>query len=352
MNKVILFCMFIFSSTIVYGMNELQTDFHRDLYLDLVIDCALNYKQNINDFLMIRDNPENINNAIRQSLETKKEMKSLLDKARNDNKQIVEKLKFFTIEELDQDEVDLALSVYAGEDFIMNHFVSKHKSEGFALRSNQCHIAAKKNDVFLMKLFLKQNPDLLYDKDIKHYTPFCLAVEHNCKEIVKFLSEYIKNIEGGKERLKVILPWAIAARNKNLEMLTLLLEFVDYRVIDKLQPLHFAIFNNNKEMAELLLVQRNVDINEPIEKSDALSDYEGFTPLMLAVCGDSCKMVELLVNRGANIFYELKNGRSALSMAKRYGHQRIYSYFLMQPRVLEYLETHRAKLLTEENELI
>ncbi|KAI9134757.1 ankyrin repeat domain-containing protein [Acaryochloris sp. CCMEE 5410] len=71
-------------------------------------------------------------------------------------------------------------------------------------------------------------------------------------------------------------------------------------------PLHFAVCSGNTEIAKYLL------------DAGADSEFEiddGRTPLMGAICSDSFDMVLLLVESGANILAEDRNGCSILHLA-------------------------------------
>jgi pectate lyase len=88
-------------------------------------------------------------------------------------------------------------------------------------------------------------------------------------------------------------------------------------------PLYWAVRKNHKDVAELLIEKgANVQVN-----------FAGWTPLHHAARRGNRDMVELLITKGADVNAKLRNGKTALSLAKEKGHTEI----------VELLRRHGAK---------
>lgn len=75
-------------------------------------------------------------------------------------------------------------------------------------------------------------------------------------------------------------------------------------------PLHYAIYYDNLELIELLLKQKNIKVNAKNEK--------GFAPLHIVILGNSINslnILEYLLDNGANINVQDKNGHTPLHVA-------------------------------------
>ena len=71
-----------------------------------------------------------------------------------------------------------------------------------------------------------------------------------------------------------------------------------------------AVENNNIELLEKLLQNKNIDVN--------YGNFSGYTALILAsICGNT-HCVEALIKKGANVNIQNKNGWTALMKASRW----------------------------------
>jgi ankyrin repeat protein len=101
-------------------------------------------------------------------------------------------------------------------------------------------------------------------------------------------------------------------------------------------PLLVAVENGSEPMVHLLLEQDETLINQEFcaiqmrDDTDTVCmtthDFEGYTPLLMAVEKEHLLLVQLLVERGANVFHRSALGRTALSIATEKGNESILSF--------------------------
>ena len=73
-----------------------------------------------------------------------------------------------------------------------------------------------------------------------------------------------------------------------------------------MSPLHVAILQNNRDIVELLL-EKGADVN--------LQNNSGDTPLHFAIAGENVELCNLLLNAGADVNLQNENGKTPLHHA-------------------------------------
>ena len=145
----------------------------------------------------------------------------------------------------------------------------------------------------------------------KVLSPFSLACENGNIQIMKYFLNVCNANPNGKmcrEKHHKSSPIGIAAANGQLEAVKLLLEYgVDVNSTSSTldTPLLLACLNNHYDVAEFLL-ENQADIHKP--------NILGVTCLMASI-KSSTKMIELLINIGAEINARDKYNRTALHHA-------------------------------------
>ena len=108
-------------------------------------------------------------------------------------------------------------------------------------------------------------------------------------------------------------------------------------------PLHYASSTDNFEIGRLLLERYGADPNaKPREGNDWI--LRGRTPLHIAVTSANLDFVELLVNKGANLFAGDRNGVLPLHLAIQYG--RLRAAKLLMARMGKKVHAHDANRTT------
>lgn len=100
--------------------------------------------------------------------------------------------------------------------------------------------------------------------------------------------------------------------NASKEMVELLLDKgadIDWKTKEGVSLLDEVVEKNRVDLAKLF-IDRGIDPCKTSRKS-------GMTALMLAACFDYVEMMELLLERGANLYAIDKNGMSALDYARK-----------------------------------
>lgn len=199
---------------------------------------------------------------------------------------------------------------------------------------NALHIAVEENDDNIVKFLLNFDDCNVNAEMNGNLTPLHIAVSKNNLNIVKMLNE--KNVKHD-----------IYGTDK-----------INYS--DKMQPFHIAVYKNLIEMTEYFLDIIKVDVNIKTEKGEsalgiaarlnnfdmfklllnhgAFVDYYhhnskeglyyGGTPLYHAIRNENVEMVDLLLNKGANVNVQLKDGTSVLHVAIKSGNEEIIKRLL------------------------
>lgn len=140
--------------------------------------------------------------------------------------------------------------------------------------SQPIHLAAAQGDLQKLKKLLENNSTLLDGQDEHRMTPVAWAAYRGQDEMVKFLlTRGVGQISGRFDRT----------------------------------PLHFAIQQGHKQVAEILLNHQDVDVNA--------KDIFGATPLYSAVLSGRKDLVEILIANGADVSHIDENGWTPLHSA-------------------------------------
>ncbi len=118
----------------------------------------------------------------------------------------------------------------------------------------------------------------------------------------------------------------IAAEFGHLDCVELLLEKgADVQFASESgNALHFAALTDRKDIGRLL-IERGVNVNTTGKRIVSFRNDPGFTPLMYAAMTErnDPALVQLLIDRGANVNARASSGETALSLARQRGETRI-----------------------------
>ena len=158
-------------------------------------------------------------------------------------------------------------------------------------------------------------------------TPLHYAVINGDIEIVEMLLNRSANINAANQY--GITPLYNAVRSKKMEIIELLLKkgaFVNARNGCSFTPLHLAVEKGSKEIVKLLL-KHGASVNSACNSAfreghtlwlgvkETCTYWEGYTPLWLAVGKGHEEVVKLLLESGANVHAEDKDGKTVLHFA-------------------------------------
>jgi ankyrin repeat protein len=151
------------------------------------------------------------------------------------------------------------------------------------------HMAVYGGDYELVELLLKNphdkaNVDIAIDNGT---TPLHLAVGYNNLPLIKLLLAYGANINVATNN--GITPLDIACDNPHFDVIKILLEDSSLKNVqakdqDEVSLLHIATIKNWKDIVELILQHKSVDVN--------VVDEEGLSPLHLAIVYEHHDLVE------------------------------------------------------------
>ncbi|CAG9980499.1 unnamed protein product [Clonostachys byssicola] len=213
------------------------------------------------------------------------------------------------------------------------------------------YLAAERGDLQMVQLLLARGAGLEYDGAGPGATPLMVASLHDHEAIVKVLIKkgakfYVNdgrsaltaatigghlhivrlllksgapvNVQGGKDYIRPAIAEACVHGRKGI--LQLLLQHGQGVNHHTSPPLVFASMHGNIEMARMLL-EKNAEI-------DAFESELGWNALMTAASSGKIELVELLLNHGADINLQGKDGSSPLGIAARQGHEEIVDLLL------------------------
>ncbi len=181
-----------------------------------------------------------------------------------------------------------------------------------------------------IKAMIQNSPDLINAKDAKGKTPLFKAASLDQLMVAKFLLINKADIEIGMLQE--------AADKGYKAMVELLLDHgaeVDSRYEGGATALHYAVLHNRKIVVEVLL-QHKADINikgschESRQASPSPVWESSITPLQIAVCKDNLNMIQLLLDRGAEINATNDNGSTALHYAVANGNRNTIETLLVK----------------------
>nr|CDS32631.1 ankyrin repeat and KH domain containing protein [Hymenolepis microstoma] len=174
--------------------------------------------------------------------------------------------------------------------------------------------AARNNQLKIIKLLLKAGASSC-TLNSANDSAFNIAVRLNYREIVKYL---LQEGDFGQSRDKVLyLALAEASNMGNVELVRILVEAgapINYPAEHIIPPLHLAA-REGKVSTVSYLVTRNANM-------DRLDDF-GYTPLMHAVINRQPYVIMNLQMSGVNVNTKNKNGLSALTLARKFGDEKI-----------------------------
>jgi len=193
------------------------------------------------------------------------------------------------------------------------------------------HLAVQRNNLYIVNLLLDNKQYLINVKNSHGKTPLHIAVENQKLEMVNLLldnkgADVNATNKDGDTPLDVALTLdnnevrqAIyekvnktnvmleAIKNDKPVMLKYLLEQgADVNATNGHTPLHIAVEYENLDMVQLLL-NKNANINA--------TNKDGDTPLHIAVENENLDMIPLLLEKGANVNAENKDGYTPLHIA-------------------------------------
>jgi ankyrin repeat protein len=151
----------------------------------------------------------------------------------------------------------------------------------------EIHDAAKTGNLVKVKTLLKDNPDLVVDRDKSGWTPLHWAAQNGHKDVVESL--LANNAE-------------VNARNSNGDT-----------------PLHDAVLKSHKQVAELLL-NNGAEVNA--------KNQDGIMPLYMAARSGNKYVTKLLLTHGADVNAKDNNGRAPLHIAAHKGHKHVAELLL------------------------
>lgn len=160
----------------------------------------------------------------------------------------------------------------------------------------EIHEAVKGNESVKVKDLIRQNPDLVANKDEDGFTPLHLAAANGYQQIVEFLLSTKAEVNARDNAGSTPLHQAAAAEGHSGDVLELLLAHgaaVNAADRQGLTPLHYATLANNRDAVKVLLKHG--------ANANAKDDKGGNTPLILAAAKGYKEVVELLLDHGANV---------------------------------------------------
>lgn len=145
------------------------------------------------------------------------------------------------------------------------------------LYADEIHEAAKKGDLARVKAILKKSPEAINEIDRYRRNALLYAMKAKNRELTIFLIKKGANV---KIQDRFCDP-NIDYNNKR----ALMEDYMNY-------PIHYAVFNNWKDVARLIL-DSGADVNQ--------KNLMGYTPLCIAIYDGKEEMFHFLMSRGADI---------------------------------------------------
>ncbi|XP_016138733.1 ankyrin-3 [Sinocyclocheilus grahami] len=236
-------------------------------------------------------------------------------------------------------ETALHMAARAGQANVVKFLVANGADVDAKAKDDQTplHISSRlgKPDIVQQLLQHGASPDATTTSG---YTPLHLAARDGHKDMASILMDNGASL--GITTKKGFTPLHVAAKYGKIEVAKLLLQKrapPDAAGKSGLTPLHVAAHYDNQKVALLLLDQGSSP--HAAAKMDASSMHDvshlfgyvtklvneylcqsGLTPLHLAAQEDKVNVSEVLVNHGATIDPETKNGNTALAIARRLGY--------------------------------
>ncbi|XP_046346164.2 ankyrin repeat domain-containing protein 50-like [Haliotis rufescens] len=208
--------------------------------------------------------------------------------------------------------------------YVLSHDMVDINGRG-SCRRTPVMLAAEKGHIAIVKLLVDKGGDMsLVDKrheNILHLACLCGQIE-----VVKYvLSQDIVDINSRGRKRKT--PVMLAARNGHKEVVELLVKkgadlSLAYNAAGS-NVLHVACFKGHVDVVKYLLSQDTVDVNS--------RGWKKRTPMMRAAEKGHKEIVELLVNKGADLSLAYNTaGSNVLHLACFNGHVDVVKYLLSQ----------------------
>ncbi|XP_055385584.1 uncharacterized protein LOC129614764 [Condylostylus longicornis] len=203
--------------------------------------------------------------------------------------------------------------------------------------------AANYNRLDIAKLLIAKGARIDFRDSYKD-TPLTQASRYNYTDLAKLLLE--NGADPNAQNMYKETPLSYAASNSNIEIFNALFESgVEVRVNVKddhnKTPIYYAALKSNYEMVYQLIAsgaylnsshddtERNNHDDDEYD-SDVDDPSIGDTILLAALANNNCRLVELLVNRGAEINTPNKAGTTPLSKAVYKGYYDIVKFLIQK----------------------
>ena len=182
---------------------------------------------------------------------------------------------------------------------------------------NALHIAIRRGHYETVKLLLKYYPEVnRATSDQFGYTPLILAVMNNQKEILQLLIQAGADPDKKDTEGKTALDYAFEQRKEEITQLLLVRLYKDEF---GMTALHHAVLEGAESHEIEKYLTNGVYINAPRN--------DGVTALMLAALKGNIRLVELLVQHGANVYQNPRDSHwTALHYAISGDHPEVVSF--------------------------
>ncbi|XP_071111355.1 serine/threonine-protein phosphatase 6 regulatory ankyrin repeat subunit C-like [Haliotis cracherodii] len=210
--------------------------------------------------------------------------------------------------------------------YVLSHDMVDINGRG-SCRRTPVMLAAEKGHIEIVKLLVDKGGDMSLvgkrHENILHLACLCGQIE-----VVKYvLSQDIVDINSRGRKRKT--PVMLAARNGHKEVVELLVKkganlSLAYNAAGS-NVLHLACFNGHVDVVKYLLSQNAVDVNS--------RGWKQRTPVMRAAHSGNKEVVELLVNKGADLSLLNKKGSNILHLVCQWGELEVVKYILLQNTV-------------------
>jgi ankyrin repeat protein len=204
--------------------------------------------------------------------------------------------------------------------------------------AGEIHDAAQNGYLANVEALIKDNPDLVFSKDIAGATPLLVAAAKGHRDVAELLLAHNAEVDAKANNGRT--PLHMAASNGHQDVVELLLGHkaeVNAKDSDGMTPLHYAAANSYKDVAELLRQHGGQDFPTPNRLASgaypqknlnhalvvtsntdvATRDDNGRTPLILAA--DDGDTIRRLIAAGADVNAKANDGMTALMASAQLG---------------------------------
>jgi ankyrin repeat protein len=175
-------------------------------------------------------------------------------------------------------------------------------------------------DAFLEQSWMDAN----VTEDYTGQSALAIAVQNRFLGVVQLLVWRRPEIHINQQNKEGVTPLGVAIRSGQVEMVEFLITLrnieVSSRDEDHYTALAWAVMMSDEHILRLLLTVPGIDVNAPIDSSDERCD----TPLIHAAFRGDDKIVKVLLGHpGIDVEAKNSNGDTALTLARRYGYEKI-----------------------------